>query len=154
MLIDIKNSLFSNSINNNKTEIINEFAISCVNTNEKIFNVNQVKSIFVITASWDNNYHHFIVDSITRLFRHLKFLQDNPNIMIHIRGFEQYAKKERYIAGGKELRLRLLNLLNISVDRVIYGNITYYILICYIFFFFFFFFIVVVLLILFRSNTC
>jgi hypothetical protein len=126
--------IFSNSINNNKTEIINEFAISCVNTNEKIFKINQVKSIFVITASWDNNYHHFIVDSITRLFRHLKFLQDNPDIMILIRGFEQYAKKERYIAGGTEMRLRLLNLLNISVDRVIYGIINLLLLLyyCYI----------------------
>ena len=31
-----------------------------------------------LSAGWDANYHHFLLDSLTRLVRHLDFLRANP----------------------------------------------------------------------------
>ena len=62
--------------------------------------------VFAITAGWDNNYHHFIVASLSRLARHYAWLQAHPEVKIHIRGFEALAKKERFIQGGRDMRAR------------------------------------------------
>lgn len=79
--------------------------------------------VFVITASWDNNYHHFIIDSLVRLSRHLDFLKANPDVKIHIRRYEQYAKKARYVQGGIELRRRLIALLGLEESQFISGPV-------------------------------
>lgn len=83
----------------------------------------RLRRVFLITTGWDNNYHHFLVDSISRLVRHLDWLQANPDVMIHIRRFEQLAKKERYIFGGMLLRLRILELLGIDPNRIVSGPV-------------------------------
>lgn len=84
---------------------------------------NTYPRVFVITSTWDHNYHHFIVDSLVRLARSYKFLMDNPDIYIHIRRYEQYAKRESFINGAIALRKGLLELIGISYDRVISGPV-------------------------------
>ena len=79
--------------------------------------------VFVITSTWDHNFHHFIVDSLVRLARNYKFLMDNPDVYIHIRRYEQYAKHENFIKAAKALRRGLLDLIGIPYDRIISGPI-------------------------------
>lgn len=81
------------------------------------------RRVFVVTATWDNNYHHFIIDTLSRLIRHIEFLKNNQDVMIHIRRFEQYAKKPRYVEGGRKLRQRLIELLGLSTERFINGPV-------------------------------
>jgi len=76
--------------------------------------------VFVITAAWDHNYHHFMVDSLSRLVRHLDFLIENPDVKIHIRRYDQYAKEERASTGLK-LRDNLIELLGLDPKRFISG---------------------------------
>ena len=76
--------------------------------------------VFVITAAWDHNYHHFMVDSLSRLIRHLDFLIENPDIKIHIRRYDQYAKEERAHT-GQILRDNLVALLGLNASRFISG---------------------------------
>ena len=85
--------------------------------------VHRVPRVFSIASQWDNNYHHFIVDGLSRLARHLDWLLQNPDVFIHIRAFERIAKKDRYITGGRILRRGFWELLGIDARRVIYGNV-------------------------------
>jgi len=41
--------------------------------------------VLVINGFFDSNYHHFLIDSLTRLSRHVDFLLANPQVKIHIR---------------------------------------------------------------------
>lgn len=79
------------------------------------------EKVFAITAGWDNNYHHFLVDSLARLMRHYDWLQKHPDVLIHIRGFEVMAKKERFVQGGRDMRSRILQLLRLDPSRFITG---------------------------------
>ena len=115
------NTLINNATYLNDTSI--EFRKRCITDPSHTKPVTRHDKVFVITANWDNNYHHFLMDSITRLIRHLDFLKSNPDIKIHIRSFEQYAKKERYIEGGIATRNRILDLLDIPLDRIISGPV-------------------------------
>lgn len=82
-----------------------------------------VDKVFVITALWDHNYHHFLMDSLSRLIRYLPFLHNNPDIFIHIRYAEQYLKKQTYHIVGARIRRMFLSLLGISMDRIIFGPV-------------------------------
>lgn len=79
------------------------------------------KRVFIISASWDHNYHHFLSDSLSKLARHIDFLQRNPDIRIHIRSYEQYSPNKS--GSGKALRVRLLESIGLSSDRLISGPI-------------------------------
>ena len=81
------------------------------------------RQVLVITASWDNNYHHFIVDVLLKLIRYMDFVQAHPAIKIHIRTFEKFARKERYVQGGIALRKRLIDLLGLDASRFINGSV-------------------------------
>lgn len=76
--------------------------------------------VFVISAAWDHNYHHFIIDSLSRLVRNIDFLLENPDVKIHIRQFDQYAAKSRAEKGAK-LRAVVSGLLGIDSSRFISG---------------------------------
>jgi hypothetical protein len=76
--------------------------------------------VFVISASWDHNYHHFLIDSLSRLVRHLDYLRGNPEVRIHIRRFDQYAKQSRAEAGHK-LRRLLGEFLGLDSSRFVSG---------------------------------
>ena len=81
---------------------------ACPEPHEKFSTpVKRHKRVFVISAGWDSNYHHFLLDSLTRLVRHIDFLRANPDVMIHIRAVEQSFKKQNYVIAGRELRARL-----------------------------------------------
>jgi hypothetical protein len=44
--------------------------------------VHRVRRAFVVSAGWDNNYHHFIVDCLSRLVRPLNWLLANPDMYV------------------------------------------------------------------------
>ena len=83
--------------------------------------------VMVITALWDFNYHHFMADSLARLIKYLSFLRLNTDIMLHIRGFEEYdtdpIKSDQAKYDIKIMRNRMFDLLGINSARVIYGPI-------------------------------
>ncbi len=97
------------------------FNASLCFTSSQVAEVPRVRRVVVIAANWDNNYHHFLIDCLSRIVRMLGFLRANPDVRIHIRAFEQFAKKERYVAGGRKLRHRLLQLLGLDPARCISG---------------------------------
>ena len=86
------------------------------NTNPPV--VITVEKVFVLTALWDHNYHHFLLDSVVKLIRYLPFLLKYPDIKIHIRRFEQFCKKEKYISGGIEIRRRIWDILGLIARPV------------------------------------
>lgn len=73
------------------------------------------KRVFVIASGWDHNYHHFIVESLTRLIRHLDFLLKNPDIKIHIRNRDNTGDD------GRGILRRLFELVGIDFNRVVSG---------------------------------
>ena len=95
----------------------------CIKTdnNKPPLLVPHYKNVFVITANWDHNYHHFLIDSLSRLVHSVDFLLQNPDIKIHIRLAEQYAKKPRIVQGGKQMRKRVLELLGFDLERFVWG---------------------------------
>lgn len=113
-------SMFDNELAEETTGEIGFNASLCF-TNPPVAVVPRVGRVVVIAANWDNNYHHFLVDCLSRIARILGFLRVNPDVRIHIRAFEQFAKKERYVAGGRKLRHRLLQLLGLDPARCISG---------------------------------
>lgn len=82
--------------------------------------IERYSKVFVITAAWDHNYHHFMIDSLSRLVRHLDFLVEHPEVRIHIRRYDQYAKEERASTGLK-LRNHLVELLGLNASRFVSG---------------------------------
>jgi hypothetical protein len=79
--------------------------------------------VFSIATLWDHNYHHFIIDSLSRLIRFLPFLQENKDIKIHIRYSDQFLRKESYRIAGKKIRHSFMKLLGLSTDRLIFGPV-------------------------------
>ena len=57
------------------------------------------EKVWVATTGWDNNYHHFVIDCLARLVRHLDWLKANPDVRIHMRHFEKMAQMEKFVAG-------------------------------------------------------
>jgi hypothetical protein len=82
--------------------------------------VERYAKVFVITAAWDHNYHHFLIDSVSRLVRHLDFLIAHPDIRIHIRQYDQYAKESRADKGA-QLRRNIAQLLGLDSSRFVSG---------------------------------
>jgi hypothetical protein len=78
------------------------------------------KRIFVISADWDANYYHFITESALRLIRHLDFLLENPDIMIHIRNRNA---NRTHINKKVKFRDDLLSLLGFEESRIISGTV-------------------------------
>jgi hypothetical protein len=79
--------------------------------------------VFSIATLWDHNYHHFIIDSLSRLIRFLPFLQENKDIKIQIRYSDQFLRKESYRTAGKKIRHSFVKLLGLSTDRLIFGPV-------------------------------
>jgi hypothetical protein len=90
---------------------------------DKLVIPKRYKRVFTIAALWDHNYHHFLIDSLSRLIRNLPFLFANPDIMIHIREYEQFSTEARYILGGKRLRNNIFNLIGLNMSRFIAGPV-------------------------------
>lgn len=70
----------------NHTECIgNSYKTTTTSSSTTLISLKIYKKVFVISALWDNNYHHFMIDSLNRLIRHIDFLKTNTDIMIQIR---------------------------------------------------------------------
>lgn len=85
------------------------------------------KKVFVISSSIDSNFHHLLADSLARLPRYLGFLKQNPDIMIHVRNWEDFEPMKR--AGfvdyaSKKSRRMLLELLGFPPSRVVALSVT------------------------------
>lgn len=93
----------------------------------KEFKVTRQKKVLLATALWDFNFHHFLIDSLGRIIRCIQFLRNNPDVMIHIRSFEDYDKfqaenvVDRQFA--KKMRFEIFKLLGISYDRIVTGPV-------------------------------
>ena len=80
--------------------------------------------VFVIAGSMDDNFHHLIADSLSRVPRYLPFLRSNPDIKVHIRMWErdekkQYQKPPKEQKLAKKSREMLLQLLGIEPERLV-----------------------------------
>lgn len=95
--------------------------------NKRTFNITRHNKVFTIPALWDYNYHHWIADSLARLAHNLRFLRANPDIMIHVRSFEEYDGQrngdQRFKDGSKKMRMEFFDLLGIKRDRIVTGPI-------------------------------
>ena len=84
--------------------------------------------VYVMTAIWDNNFHHLLHDSLSRLVWHLESLNDDPyaNIYLHMREYEKLkfaklSKKDKIKA--QRIREAVFNLLEINTSRIVYGDV-------------------------------
>lgn len=100
--------------------------------------IQDADEVFVITAQWDHNYHHYLIDSFMRMIRYIDFIRKNPRIKIHIRGYEKFAadgdkifrrkeereaKKASFIKMAKVIRHRINDLMEIDDSRFILGPV-------------------------------
>lgn len=89
--------------------------------------VQQVRSVIVISALWDYNYHHFLADSLARLSSIYPFLVEREDIFIQVRSFEEYDRVFQHNKGfqndAKIMRKYFFDLLGISPSRIISGPI-------------------------------
>lgn len=80
--------------------------------------------VFLISALWDSNYHHFLIDSFLRLIRCIDFLKSNPDIKVHIReSGDVYRKKPSYSVLGAAMREKIFNVMEIDPKRQIWGPV-------------------------------
>jgi hypothetical protein len=83
--------------------------------------------VFVATALWDFNYHHFLADSVGRIITSIRFLRSHPDIMIHVRSLETYdidpVHKESYRRKVRRMRNGIFTLLGIDPSRVVHGPV-------------------------------
>lgn len=75
--------------------------------------------VFVVSAQWDSNLYHFLMDSLSRLVHHLDFLIANPDIKIHVRRFEHVDPTKP--ASAEEFRCRIASLLGLDCARFVSG---------------------------------
>ena len=86
----------------------------------------QHDTVYVVSALWDYNFHHFIADSLARLARNLKMLRSREDIKIHIREFDSYelppwSESSKLIS--HKMRNTLVELLGINPSRIISGPV-------------------------------
>jgi hypothetical protein len=83
--------------------------------------------VFIISALWDYNYHHFLSDSLARLAKYYLFLKANPEIKIHIRHFEDYdsmyVDDQPFREKSDLLKLRFMDLLDLDPSRFVTGMV-------------------------------
>jgi hypothetical protein len=83
----------------------------------------------VISAGFDNNFHHLISDSLTRLARHLTYLRRHPAVMLHMRQFEltrdpaEFTLMPHEVSLATKSRLLFFDLLGINASRIVHGPV-------------------------------
>lgn len=87
----------------------------------------KIEKVFVISALWDYNYHHFVADSLARLAPVYRLLLEQEDIFIHIRSFEDYdrlyEKSIEFQYNAKKMRSHFFDLLGINESRVVSGHV-------------------------------
>jgi hypothetical protein len=83
------------------------------------------EKVFVATALWDFNYHHFLMDSLARLISSIRYLRRNTEIMIHIRSHESYiaGTRQSLIDNARMMRNGIFALLGIDPSRIVHGAV-------------------------------
>lgn len=85
------------------------------------------EQVFVASALWDFNYHHFLADSAARLVTSLRFLRAHPSIQIHIRAIEEYdidpVHKQSFKAVARKMRNGIFGLLGLDPSRLVHGAV-------------------------------
>lgn len=77
--------------------------------------------VLVITAVWDANYHHFLIDCISRIAPFMDYVRAYPELRIHIRRHELETANLAYRNAGLMTRTRIARLLKIDPKRFISG---------------------------------
>lgn len=80
-------------------------------------------AVIVVDAIWDHNFYHLMVGSLSRLARHYDWLQANPNVLIHMRGFDVVLGNETsfQVRTARSIWQRVFSLLKIDMRRLITG---------------------------------
>lgn len=81
------------------------------------------EEVIVVTALWDSNYHHFLVDTLLRLIPILDYVQAHPTIPIHIRRTETELSYETFKLSAVRIRQSIGTILSIDPARFISGPI-------------------------------
>jgi hypothetical protein len=79
--------------------------------------------VLVLTAAWDCNYHHLLIDSLSRIVPILDFIRSSPQMKIHIRRHEIETNSTSYRDAGVALRSRVARFLRIDPRRFISGPV-------------------------------
>lgn len=79
--------------------------------------------VLVLTAAWDCNYHHLLLDSLSRIIPILDFIRSSPQMKIHIRRHEIETNSTSYRNAGVALRTRVARFLRIDPQRFISGPV-------------------------------
>eukprot|EP01031_Cornospumella_fuschlensis_P031036 gene31036-37511_t len=90
-------------------------------------NISHVDQVFVITATFDINYFHMLLDSLARLVHHLPFLKQNPEVKIHMYQFQHYGQsvpnEYKRVAHGDIFHSRIFGLLGLDPSRIVNGPV-------------------------------
>ena len=117
----------SSHIGNTHTHIRNDTLIRECSYNNTV--PKRYKKVMVITGAFDNNFHHMISDSLTRLARYLRLVRRDPEIMIHMREMELTTNEEELLIYfeeaiiAKKSRQEFFLLLGINSSRIIHGPV-------------------------------
>ncbi len=81
--------------------------------------------VMIMTADWDTNYHHILLDLMTRIIRFVPFLQSNSDIRIHTRYYEQshHVENEKYRLAATRLRNTIMRSVGLDPQRLIFGYV-------------------------------
>ncbi|RYH21098.1 glycosyltransferase family 61 protein [archaeon] len=124
-------NLFDPSLTNRTQSALSQACADRTSTgspNMRDFNISRHKRVFIISSMWDYNYHHWVADSLARLAHHIDWLRARPDVMIHVRSYEDYDMQTKgyaeYQAAAKEMRARFFDLLGMDYKtRVISGPV-------------------------------
>jgi hypothetical protein len=124
-------TLFADKTPSDKVKtMMNTCAYSSVDSPSTSYpTVTRHSKVFTIPAIWDDNYHHFITDSLVRLARNYRYLRTHTDVKVHIRAYEVYnsnknhLKDSGYNERAKKMRTEFFELLGISEARIISGPV-------------------------------
>lgn len=80
--------------------------------------------VFLLSGYSSNNFHHLLINSLTRLAFYLDFLQKDTSVKIHLITNEYLEDNQILVKNEKLLHQMLLKYLNIDPSRIIYGTFT------------------------------
>ena len=93
-----------------------------LNASYFLTNPRRTNRLFLMTAAWDYNYHHYTFEGLLRLYRHVDFLRENKDILIHQQAEDAIiADRTVSCSSCRQMREHMLEFFNISKRRIIRG---------------------------------
>lgn len=90
-----------------------------VNASLRLTDPIRVKKILLMTAAWDLNWHHILFEGLLRLFHHVSFLRDNPDVYIHQSAEDVIiSDPDSRCSSCRVMRESVLKFFNISHHRI------------------------------------